>query len=991
MRAELDRIRSALADRYAVTDVLGEGGMATVYRATDLRHNRAVAIKVLRPELSQAIGSDRFLREIEIAAGLQHPRIVPVYDSGEADGLLYFVMPVVEGETLRDRLSREKQLPVVDALRIAREVANALAYAHARGIVHRDIKPENILLFGGESIVADFGIARAFDAAGGTRLTMTGMSIGTPAYMSPEQAAGDPSADARSDIYSLGCLLYEMLVGQPPFTGPTAESVVRQHMAAAVPQVALIRPSATISMERAIARALAKSPADRFQTATEFVDALVAPEVPPSPRPSALYARRGVIVGATLAVAAVAVAIVALLQRRAPTTIDPSVIAVMPFRVSGDSSFAFLREGMVDLLTTQLGSMSEMRPLESRTMLATWRRAVGAGDDPSISEVRSLAASLGSGRFVLGEVVGTGHDLLIGARMVYVNDERQTEASVKGPRDSLFALVDRLTSQLLARSAGEPGRRIADLTSTSLSAVRAYLDGRAAYRRGEITKAIERFSDALAADSTFALAALGMASAGVWSQQSGQSAALRRGLRSGYALRDRLPRRDQLLFEAYVLPSTTSAHSSSEQLAAWRRAAESAPDSPEAQFEYGDRLYHNGAQLGISDAQARAKTAFERALSLDSTFAAPLAHLVEIAARSGDRDLTRRLAALYRGDGASADAGDYVRWRVAVALSDDRTLAALRARLDRIGSTALNRIIGFGQADVVALADVDTAARELSRRLDAHAPFTGNAHPSQTLRSWALNRGRRSVVAHALAALRASEPIPPGSSIVYFTADQVPVLDAMFWDGDSTTAAEAALRIERQIAGTRPRESGARARYYTDLCVAALWRLTSGRSPGVEGLIDRLRAGTSTRDSAAVHGADPLLCLTMLDAMTATSRSAAEAEILVARLDSTLVAAPYVFGIDFGNLVLARLYEARGDHAAALRALRRRPYDWDTGPLYLTTFLREEGRVAALTGDRVGAARAYEQFLALRAGADSVYQPQTHSVRGALADLRNGR
>ncbi len=985
MVTDEDRLRVALADRYAVTGALGAGGMATVYRATDLKHNRAVAIKVLHSELSQSIGSDRFLREIEIAAGLQHPRIVPLFDSGSADGFLYFVMPLVEGESLRDRLNREKQLPLTDALRIAREIALALAYAHQHGVVHRDIKPENILLSGGESIVADFGIARALDAAGGSRLTLTGMAIGTPAYMSPEQVASDADVDGRSDIYSLGCLLYEMIAGQPPYGGPTAESVLRQHLAAPVPRVTVLRATATPAVERVLACALAKAPADRFATATEFADALTAPAALPATPLSGLRARRMAIVAAIL----VAVVTSALLwQARSRTVTDPAVIAVLPFRVSGDSSFAFLREGMVDLLTTQLGSVKGTRPVDSRTVLAAWRRAVNNGGEPSTREATKLAAGLGSGRMVLGEIVGTRGRVTIVARILDANGGRLPDVRVEGAPDSLFMLIDRVTSQLLAGIVGEPSRRLAELTSTSLPAVRAYLDGRAAFRRGELAHAIERFTEALSHDSTFALAALGMASAGAWSQQAGQSAALQRGLRTGYALRDRLPRRDRLLFEAYVLPNTTSAHSAAQQLAGWQLAAEAAPENAEAQYEYGDRLYHSGAQLGVIDAQARATTAFAKALTLDSTFASPLAHLVELAARSGDSKLTRQLSALYRSDAAEADAGDYVRWRVALAVSTDRRRGALPARRDSIGLTALNRIIGFGQADAIALADVDSAARELRRRVDAHSVAAANVPPGQTLHSWALNRGRRSDAMHAIELLRAGEPIAPGSSIVYFEPDQIPVLDALFWDGDSVTAAQAAVRIERRVSGARPRASGALAQYYADVCVAALWQLATGRASTVAAMVDRLRTGAAGPDSAAVYGGDPRLCLAMLDAMTATSSAATNAGTLVARLDSMLAAAPYVFGVDFGNLVLARLYETRSEHAAALRVLRRRPYDWDTAPLYLTTYLRHEGRLAGLTGDTIRAVRAYEQYLALRDSADAVYRSQSDMVRRALAMLR---
>jgi Tol biopolymer transport system component/tRNA A-37 threonylcarbamoyl transferase component Bud32 len=272
-----DGIRTALEGRYTIDRELGRGGMATVYLAEDVKHHRQVAVKVLHQELGEVLGKERFLREIEIAAGLSHPHILPLYDSGEADGFLFFVMPLAEDESLRERLDREKQLPIDDALRIAREVADALSYAHSHGVVHRDIKPENILLSSGHAVVADFGIARAVSAAGGDRLTETGMAVGTPSYMSPEQAAGERDLDGRSDLYALGCMLYEMLAGQAPFTGPTTESIIHQHMTVEAPAITSIRPAVPAQLAGVLQRAMAKTPADRFSPAAQFAEALAAP------------------------------------------------------------------------------------------------------------------------------------------------------------------------------------------------------------------------------------------------------------------------------------------------------------------------------------------------------------------------------------------------------------------------------------------------------------------------------------------------------------------------------------------------------------------------------------------------------------------------------------------------------------------------------------------------------------------------------------------
>ncbi|MBY0491809.1 MAG: protein kinase [Gemmatimonadaceae bacterium] len=270
----LDRLTRALADRYRVTRELGAGGMATVYHAVDLRHDRDVAIKVLHPDLGAALGADRFLGEIRTTARLQHPNILALLDSGEADGLLYYVMPLVDGETLRERLEREKQLPLEPALRIATEVGEALAYAHRQGVIHRDIKPENVLLHDGRPMVADFGIALAVQTAGGQRMTQTGLSLGTPQYMSPEQAMGERTIDARSDVYALGAVTYEMLTGEPPFTGATVQAIVAKVLTERPANPTAVRDTIPRHVEATVLKALAKLPADRWTTAGEFVHAL---------------------------------------------------------------------------------------------------------------------------------------------------------------------------------------------------------------------------------------------------------------------------------------------------------------------------------------------------------------------------------------------------------------------------------------------------------------------------------------------------------------------------------------------------------------------------------------------------------------------------------------------------------------------------------------------------------------------------------------------
>ena len=419
----LESLREALADRYAVERELGRGGMATVFLAEDLKHHRSVAIKVLHAELTAALGPERFLREIEIAARLQHPHILPLYDSGAAAGFLYYVMPYVEGESLRDRLTREKQLPQDDAIRIATEVAGALAYAHSRGVVHRDIKPENIMLSGGTAVVTDFGIARAVSAADQSRhLTQTGTIIGTPAYMSPEQATGATEIDGRSDQYSLACVLYEMLVGAPPFTGPNAQAIIARHSLDMVSPPSIVRESIPDAVEGAILRALSKVPADRFPTTALFAEALTRPSAATGAYRRATL-ERGIkqprrALWRLLPIAAVVAALAgyfALRSARAgrgavASGLDPRHLAVLYFDdLSRDHSLGYVADGMTEAL---IANLSQVQPLTviSRNGVIPYRGGSVPAD--------SIARTLGVGTLVTGSVEQVGDHLHVTVRLV---------------------------------------------------------------------------------------------------------------------------------------------------------------------------------------------------------------------------------------------------------------------------------------------------------------------------------------------------------------------------------------------------------------------------------------------------------------------------------------------------------------------------------------------------------------------------------------------
>ena len=377
------RLSGALSDRYRIAHELGQGGMATVYLAQDLKHDRKVAIKVLRPELAAVIGADRFLSEIKTTANLQHPHILPLHDSGQADSFLFYVMPFVEGESLRGRLNREKQLPVGDAVRIATEVAGALDYAHRHGIIHRDINPAKVLLHDGRALVADFGIALAATSAG-SRMTETGMSLGTPHYMSPEQAMGDRELTARSDVYALGAMTYEMLLGEPPFTGPTAQSIVAKVMTEQPAGIRARRKSVPEAVESAVFTALEKLPADRFESARAFSEALTSQDL--TTRVSGASPVRGLsrapmwkrVAGGTTAVA-----IGSLLFAASTTWKGGTIVAeraVVRFELSGDSALRFVTHVSAPFGVSPDGRTIVFSAADSRGQIALWVRTL---DDPT--------------------------------------------------------------------------------------------------------------------------------------------------------------------------------------------------------------------------------------------------------------------------------------------------------------------------------------------------------------------------------------------------------------------------------------------------------------------------------------------------------------------------------------------------------------------------------------------------------------------------------
>ena len=578
---QFEKLQAALASRYRIVRQAGRGGMATVYLAEDLKHHRQVAVKVLRPELAAALGPERFLREIRIAAVLAHPHILPLHDSGEADGFVYYVMPYVEGETLRDRLDRQHQLPIGEAVRIVQEVADGLAYAHRLGVVHRDIKPENILFMGGHAVIADFGVATAVDVAGGARLTESGLALGTPVYMSPEQAMAQGDVDGRSDTYSLGCVLYEMLTGDPPFGGASPRAVLARKMSEPAPRLSTVRETVSPALEEAVRRALARIPADRFDTTAEFAAAAAVtataqrPAEPAAEHGSGADVRAGArrrtwVVALVVGVLAIVLGGTAWLlrpgdrwdnTRRAASTPNgeahrPTTIAVLPFENLGPADDEYFAAGMTDEITSRLGGVSGLGLVPSRAVQRYARTNM---------TMREIGRELGIDYLLVGSVRWAGADsgsrsVRITLELLGARDERQIWATTYDREmTDIFAVQSDIAEQVTQRLGvtlleGERSRLSAQPTRNN-EAYTLYLKGRYFWdKRTEenIETALGYFQRAVDMDPGYARAWVGIAD--VW---------IFRGWYSRLAPRETFPKAKSAAMRALEFDSTLGeAHAS---------------------------------------------------------------------------------------------------------------------------------------------------------------------------------------------------------------------------------------------------------------------------------------------------------------------------------------------------------------------------------------------------------------------------------------------
>jgi serine/threonine-protein kinase len=575
------RLTASLADRYRLERELGAGGMATVYVARDLRHDRQVAIKVMRAEVGGELGADRFLREIRTTANLQHPHIVPVFDSGAVEVFdgestttrLYFVMPLIEGETLRQRLDRTGPLPVDDAVRIVRDLASALEVAHARGILHRDLKPENILLSHGHALLADFGVARATEGAGHERLTQTGLAIGTPAYMSPEQASGERELGPSSDVYALASILYELLTGEMPFTGATVQAILVKRFTQEAPRARTRRGDTPMACDAAIARALAREPRERYSTAAAFAEALVDKAV------------------------------------AAPRTGERS-IAVLPFaNLSTDAENGYFSDGLTEEVITTLSKVGTLRVMSRGTMMKFRDRSRGAAD---------VARELGVTHALEGSVRKSGNRLRITAALVAADsDVSLWTERFDGVLDDVFDMQDRVAAAVVQALdlvlTPEESRRLTERPLNNAEAYDRYLRARQAVNEFSLSGVEQAFGYledalALAPDSVLLLRGLGIAcfSAANTSARPDRAALLARALGYADAIEQRQPASPYAAEIRGMVATLTG--DQVEALLQLGRAFEQLPADPDLAYWYAASLAeggHHAAAIAISREIAR--------------------------------------------------------------------------------------------------------------------------------------------------------------------------------------------------------------------------------------------------------------------------------------------------------------------------------------------------------------------------------------------------
>ena len=985
-----ERLHAVLADRYEIQRELARGSVAIVYLADDRVAHRPVALKVLRPELANVITRERFLREIRVTAQLDHPNILRLTDSGsgvagpgDATDLLFYAMPLVAG-SLRDRLARERQLPLDEALRITRAVAAALGHAHERGVVHRDIKPGNILLEDEQVWVADFGIAKAVAAAGEERLTHTGIAVGTPAYMSPEQGSADERVDGRSDLYSLGCVLYEMLSGETPYTASTPEALWAKKLSEPVPRISVVRELVPAPVEAALTTVLAKSPADRFGTADQFSTALQIDAGAYRRRQGRRKTTRRLAMAAA-GVAVVTAALYGALRLRAATDwrgadLDPTAVAVLPFEVHAtDPALAILDEGIIDFLYPILSGDAGPRAIEPNPMLLELAERRARGEWASPDAPLRLGAQFRASQVLEGRVAQAGTRVTLNAWMRRVPDGAVVARStVTGPTDSLHALIQQLAVELLGDRLGESKDRLASLAGRPPEAVNAYLAGTRALRAGRYGDAVRMLGHAVELDSTFALAALRLG------ETPGGPA--QRALTLARAHRASLGRREQVVL-TYRLVSqrVDTVATDADNLTAVRAWLDVAPDDAVAWGTYAARLRNAGTLIPIPAWESEARRAFERAWALDSNTPDAVTRHVGTALSLEDLAGMRRVGPRYL---AVADTLglEWVgfRWVIALALGDSATVRSLRARAEagdprvadaRVRARVQQMEILLGRPHT----DADLIRAQLRARVVTRVDSIRNAFDLGYEGIW---KGRMRQLTEVLAG-------PLG--LISWNGRigrQLFLLD--FWlmyaglDSVAALAAESVRVMAEEpapaYAGGIPIEQPPFLR-----CYHLLYRGGRGDTIGVRA---EARALVPWFTEYHMEGICPALVEALVESHDAGRPDTPALDRLEAKLRR---GTHWEFPTNAAIPVLARLRRQRGQYERALAVARMhligRPFFWQNR----VALLKEEGDLATIVGDTAGALEAYDRYLALRTDPDDLGKPQVDSVRAALEALLRAR
>jgi eukaryotic-like serine/threonine-protein kinase len=952
-------LTAALGDRYILEREIGAGGMATVYLARDVRHRRSVAVKVVRPGLGGREGLERFLREIELAARLQHPHILPVFDSGAVDDgagspVPYFVMPYVEGETLRQRLQRETRLPVESAVTLAAEVADALAYAHGQGVVHRDIKPENILLSGGHAVVADFGVARALEQGTSdsvpesTRLTRAGIAIGTPLYMSPEQATGE-AVDARADQYSLGCVLYEMLAGEPPFTGPTHQSVIARSLSAPRPRVSRVRPEVPPELDQVVVRTMALEPAGRYDTMAAMSTALRSARSAPS-----RSARRTLIGGGAVALIAAALVGAWLASRRPAGKVAPAAetLAVLPFHTSGPG-MEFLSEGMMDLLATNLRGVGGITTVEPRAVLREWGSSRGADD---LTRALAVGRDLDAGSVLLGSAVSAGGRVRLAADLYSIGGERLGRAQVDGPVDSVLPVVDRLSLALLRdvwRSKEPiPNLRLASLTTDSIDALRSYLQGERYYRRLDWDSALVAYTRAVEADSTFALAHLRRAQVFGWTSGYGNKEA-QEAVAAGVRFGGRLPARDRRLLVGYRLFDEGKPAA----IDSLRAFVGTYPDDVEGWYMLGESMFH--IQSYRPSPPESVMAVFDSVLRRDSTLFPALLHPLDLVLLYRDSLRYRRYFSSFEH---SAPPAKVMAMRAAAAniWGPPPTDKALLAGLAEHASWTIQAAFSSYQR---AEATSDTVLRLFNRVQDVSPPspvLLGRALPVRAHVLAGMGRWREARV--VLDSLQSIEPRKAGGIAAWAV-----VL--------GLTPPRSSSVLDSVVRSNPP---GPEAAYGNAMLHVVRGQLAEGR---------RLLARELSRDSAAVPAnirglmmaGDGWAMLLEGDTLGGIRRMRAGLDLSAAPNEESA----------FPRLQLALAMAARPEtRPEGIRWLR---YGFETMPLYKPLTFLALGRAYEAAGQPDSAAQSYSRFLKLWDKADPELQGRVSDAREALQEITRER